>query len=404
MYSFAIVTRFVQTESDPLHLGEALLEFAKCGRFTPKSCRHGSRDVVPILRTAKDWETLRACQMAPQQSSTMPAVDDFAEMLSHLVSGANVEVTKPDILQELPFTVTELDSAISSLKSNKAGDECGLATEPLHHAPPAFSWGIVRSFQLCFLLRAMFHLPCRKRCARCWLKSAKSKLVTDYRPSNTSWPGPNSGGRYSLGKQLALLLSVRVPVFPHGGGVRTAYSLGEKARMAQGLFMFHSMFANGTVRRADFCFFEYSVFLHGHVLSMSTDAWRKMLAARSLFLPLPPALSICLPPSLSVHLSTPLSQSQSQSLSLSLSLSLLSLSLSISVFLYLYLFLCLCLYLYLLFLRVQGGNHVEGTPDEPSPPHPPTPNNIEGFPGPHTPPYILVEGEGMPVRARSTRS
>ena len=34
----------------------------------------------------KDWKTLRACQMAPQQSSTMPAVDDFAEMLSHTFS------------------------------------------------------------------------------------------------------------------------------------------------------------------------------------------------------------------------------------------------------------------------------------------------------------------------------
>ena len=34
---------------------------------------------------------------------------------------------------------------------------------------------------------------------------------------------------------------MRVPVFPHGAGVRTACSLGEKERMAQGYFMF--MFA-----------------------------------------------------------------------------------------------------------------------------------------------------------------
>ena len=69
----------------------------------------------------------------------MPAVDDFAEMLSHLFSGTDLEVTKPDVLQEeLPFTMTELVSAISILKSNKAGDECGLAAELLHHAPPAF--------------------------------------------------------------------------------------------------------------------------------------------------------------------------------------------------------------------------------------------------------------------------
>ena len=43
----------------------------------------------------------------------------------------------------------------------------------------------------------------------------------------------NSGGDIRLLSNFALLLSVRVPVFPHGGGVRTARSLGEKARMAQ---------------------------------------------------------------------------------------------------------------------------------------------------------------------------
>ena len=62
----------------------------------------------------------------------MPAVDDFAEMLADLFSGANVEVTKPDILQERPFTMAELDSAIGNLKSNKVCDERGLAAELLH--------------------------------------------------------------------------------------------------------------------------------------------------------------------------------------------------------------------------------------------------------------------------------
>ena len=37
--------------------------------------------------------------------------------------------------------------------------------------------------------------------------------------------------------------------------------------------MFHSMFMNGTVRRADLWFLEYSV-LPEHVWSMSTDALR----------------------------------------------------------------------------------------------------------------------------------
>ena len=69
----------------------------------------------------------------------------------------------------------------------------------------------------------------------------------------------HSGVRCSLAKQLALLLSVRVPVFPHGGGVRTLCSLGEIAD-GTGLFMFHSMFMDGTVRRADLWFLEYSVF------------------------------------------------------------------------------------------------------------------------------------------------
>ena len=80
------------------------------------------------------------------------------------------------------------------------------------------------------------------------------------RRQTLSGPVPIPGGRYSLAKQLALLLSVRVPVFPHGGGVRTACSLGEKSADGTGLFMFHSMFVNGTVRRADLWFLEYSVF------------------------------------------------------------------------------------------------------------------------------------------------
>ena len=73
-------------------------------------------------------------------------------------------------------------------------------------------------------------------------------------------PVPIPAGDIHLVSNPALLLSVRVPVFPHGGGVRTACSLGETARMAQGLSCFHSMFMNGTVRRADLWFLEYSVF------------------------------------------------------------------------------------------------------------------------------------------------
>ena len=140
-----------------------------------------SRRCAEFLRTAKDWKTLRACQMAPQQSSTMPAVDDFAEMLSHLFSGADAEVTKPDILQELPFTMTELDSAISSLKSNKAGDECGLAAELLHHAPPAFR-GVLLDLFNHVLATGDVPSSCQKTLFKMLAKSAKSKLVTDYRP------------------------------------------------------------------------------------------------------------------------------------------------------------------------------------------------------------------------------
>ena len=78
--------------------------------------------------------------------------------------------------------------------------------------------------------------------------------------ANTSWPGANSGRSHSLAKQLALLLSVRVPILPHGGGVQTACSLDETARMGHRAVMFHSMFMNGTVRRADLWFFEYSFY------------------------------------------------------------------------------------------------------------------------------------------------
>ena len=46
-------------------------------------------------------------------------------------------------------------------------------------------------------------------------------------------PVPIPGGDIHLLSNFALLLSVRVPVFPHGGAVRTTCSLGEKERMAQ---------------------------------------------------------------------------------------------------------------------------------------------------------------------------
>ena len=140
-----------------------------------------SRRCAELLRTAKNWKTLRTCHMTPQQFSTMPPVDDFAEMLSDIFSGTNFEATKPSVLEELPFTMRELDSAIHSLKSNKASDECGLAAELLHHTPPAFREVLLNLYNH---VLATGEVPSswKKTFFKMLAKSTKAKLVTDYRP------------------------------------------------------------------------------------------------------------------------------------------------------------------------------------------------------------------------------
>ena len=77
--------------------------------------------------------------------------------------------------------MTELVSAISILKSNKAGDECGLAAELLHHAPPAFR-GVLLDLFNHVLATGDVPSSWQKTLFKMLAKSAKSKLVTDYRP------------------------------------------------------------------------------------------------------------------------------------------------------------------------------------------------------------------------------
>ena len=83
-------------------------------------------------------QIMRQLRFSPRHISSAPPLDEFASMLSDLFRGTNVAPCRPTVLQEQLFNVQELKAAISSLKTNKACDEGGLAAELLHHAPHAF--------------------------------------------------------------------------------------------------------------------------------------------------------------------------------------------------------------------------------------------------------------------------
>ena len=68
--------------------------------------------------------------MVPQ-----PLVTDFAEMLEQLFCGNPSPVVKPDVLDERPWTIKELQVAIKRMKCKRGADEAGLVAELLKHAP-----------------------------------------------------------------------------------------------------------------------------------------------------------------------------------------------------------------------------------------------------------------------------
>ena len=93
--------------------------------------------------------------------------------------------------------------------------------------------------------------------------------------SNTSWPGPNSRGRHALAKQPCSApkregsrLSAR------RGSSNCCLQFGRNSADGTVLYMFQSMFMNGTVAKQIFGFLNIPA-LQGHVLSMSTDALRR---------------------------------------------------------------------------------------------------------------------------------
>ena len=72
----------------------------------------------------------QAQNMVPQPLST-----DFAKMLEQLFCGNPSPVVKPDVLDERPWTIEELQVAIKRMKCKRGAGEAGLVAELLKHAP-----------------------------------------------------------------------------------------------------------------------------------------------------------------------------------------------------------------------------------------------------------------------------
>ena len=79
------------------------------------------------------------------------------------------------------FQCAGVEGAISSLKTNKACDEGGLAAELLHHAPHAFLEVFLDLYNHVFTSADVLS-TWRKTLFRMLAKHAKAKLVSDYRP------------------------------------------------------------------------------------------------------------------------------------------------------------------------------------------------------------------------------
>jgi len=110
-----------------------------------------------------------------------PGEDEFASMLETLFQGAGEAPMECQAFTEKLFTMEELDKAIAQMKSNRAPDEHGLVAELLKSSPVQFREALLNMFNKVLT----FGIPPESWSRTLFLmlpKSAKAKLVADYRP------------------------------------------------------------------------------------------------------------------------------------------------------------------------------------------------------------------------------
>ena len=95
-----------------------------------------ARHLNTCLHHTSRWKFLRRCLPRSQAQNMVPQplVTDFAEMLEQLFCGNPSPVVKPDVLDERPWTIEELQVAIKRMKCKRGADEAGLVAELLKHA------------------------------------------------------------------------------------------------------------------------------------------------------------------------------------------------------------------------------------------------------------------------------
>ena len=72
---------------------------------------------------------------AGKKLTLQPQPDEFADELETLFAGDLLAPVRPDMLDEMPWSMGELQHAIHRLKGGRSADEAGLVIELLKHAP-----------------------------------------------------------------------------------------------------------------------------------------------------------------------------------------------------------------------------------------------------------------------------
>jgi len=136
-----------------------------------------------LLDEPSRWKQLRQIhsKISGRVQPQAPVADEFAQMLGDLFRGSAETPARPDVMSEVPFSMDELDKAIAKMKANRSPDERGLVAELLKHSPAEFRQALLNLYNEVLVLgsppdtwrRTLFlMIP----------KSARAKMVTDYRP------------------------------------------------------------------------------------------------------------------------------------------------------------------------------------------------------------------------------
>ena len=110
-----------------------------------------------------------------------PQPDEFADELETLFAGDPPAPVRPDMLDETPWSMGELQHAIHRLKGGRSADEAGLVIELLKHAPADLLTLVLQLFNT-FLFHGDVPSSWRKTVFTMLAKKTKAVATTDFRP------------------------------------------------------------------------------------------------------------------------------------------------------------------------------------------------------------------------------